>query len=263
MDSQTTISVDRNLVENVEAILRNIGGYCPSDIVAKAREKNPCITNADPDDLETLLENLDREIQIDIKDQGIKKFGNEVLLFVETIIKCFERYGLTFRVKPAGSFPLGLKIEEMDEFDFALEWINMPEQLLEFKEYISKGYYKNTKGIPLQVILSKCRNTGKVSIKRLTCQKPAINIVLSWSCPRGCKHNISLDLAASKKSGHTRKHVKDLTGRLEGTTFDEVIQDDEPVCYNSIFLPLFRRDRDRVTSIASSADTKFSRSGNF
>lgn len=53
MDSQTTISVDRNLVENVEATLRNIGGYCPSDIVAKAREKNPCITNADPDDLET------------------------------------------------------------------------------------------------------------------------------------------------------------------------------------------------------------------
>ena len=44
MDSQTTISVDRNLVENVEATLRNIGGYCPSDIVAKAREKNPCIT---------------------------------------------------------------------------------------------------------------------------------------------------------------------------------------------------------------------------
>ena len=182
MDSQTTISVDRNLVENVEATLRNIGGYCPSDIVAKAREKNPCITNADPDDLETLLENLDREIQIDIKDQGIKKFGNEVLLFVETIVKCFEIYGLKFRVTPAGSFPLGLKIEEMDEFDFVLEWINVPEQLTEICEYSSEGYYKNTKGIPLHVILSKCKNTGKVSIERLTCQKPAINIVLSWSC---------------------------------------------------------------------------------
>ena len=257
MDSQTTISVDRNLVENVEATLRNIGGYCPSDIVAKAREKNPCITNADPDDLETLLENLDREIQIDIKDQGIKKFGNEVLLFVETIVKCFEIYEPKFRVTPAGSFPLGLKIEEMDEFDFVLEWINMPEQLTEICEYSSEGYYKNTKGIPLHVILSKCKNTGKVSIERLTCQKPAINIVLSWSCPRGCKHGISLDLAASKKSGETWKHRKIHTARIEGTPFGEVIQDDEPVYYNSTFLPFFRRDRGRVTSNDSSADTNY------
>ena len=118
-----------------------------------------------PDDLETLLENLDREIQIDIKDQGIKKFGNEVLLFVETIVKCFEIYEPKFRVTLAGSFPLGLKIEEMDEFDFVFEWINMPEQLTEIWEYRSEGYYKNTKGIPLHVILSKCKTLARFLLK--------------------------------------------------------------------------------------------------
>ena len=124
-------------------------------------------------------------MQIDIDNEGIKRFGNEVLLFVKAVIDCLETlYGLKFRITPKGSFPLGLKIEEMDKFDFTLEWINMPEQVSELSkeelDFIFKENTKNTIGIAIQSILLECKSTGKVSVEGLTCKESAINIMLSW-----------------------------------------------------------------------------------
>ena len=231
------------MVKKVEASLANIGGYCPKDILKNAREKNHSEKELFRDYLETVLENLDREILIDIKDEGIKKFGNAVQFFVEKVIGCFEKLcGLKFTVTPAGSFPLGLKIEEIDEFDFVLNWSNMPKQVHELSrneiEFFFKENFKNTTGIALQVILSKCKNTGKVSIERLTCQEAAINLILSWLCPGGCRHYISMDLAVSQKS---KEFWEKRTDWLKGTPFEEVIKDEKekykPVYKHFTFLP--------------------------
>ena len=60
------------------------------------------------------------------------KISKSLVKLFESIAHFFEKLsGLRFEINSAGSFPLGNKIEAIDEFDFVLEWINMPKELTE------------------------------------------------------------------------------------------------------------------------------------
>ena len=224
-----------DIVEEVQESLRNIGRCCPDYIVKNAREKESTIKKPANKELSNVFVQLDNEIKINTKDGQIKEFSETILKFVKGIAHFIELLsGLKFKINPAGSFPLGNKIEHIDEFDFVLEWIDMPKKLKEFSVqeignlYFKRGPVKYYPGMIIRKLLLKCQNVDNITIKTLIQKGFAMNLVISWECSYCHKHEISLDLAVSLKSKDTmQKYLETMELSFKGTPFEETIESNE------------------------------------
>lgn len=115
---------------------------------------------------------------------------------------------LNFTVISGGSFPLNLKVEHLDEFDFVLVWKDKTD-LLEVG-WLLGGYYQRGEGVQksiimdaIKTVLVKFNKNGKLSDEILIEKVHAINTEFSWCCPLNHKHSVSLDLAISIKTSVT------------------------------------------------------------
>ena len=223
------------IVKEIRKSFRDIGRYCPEDIVKKARVKENKLKKPGNKEISNLLIQLDDGIKINIEDGHVKKFSNTILEFVKGITHFIEELsGLKFKINPAGSFPLGNKIEHIDEFDFVLEWINMPKKLTELTlREIGDLYFKvgpliNYSGMKIRQLLLECQDVENITIKTLIQKKFAMNLVVSWKCSSCHTHEVSLDLAVSLKSKDTmQKYLKMMGISFKDTPFEETIKSDE------------------------------------
>ena len=233
------IDIEDTIVKEIKESLRPIARYCPDEIVKNAREKESKVKKSNKKELPNVFIQLDNEIKIDVEDGHIKEFSETILKFVEGIALFFEKIsGLTFKINPAGSFPLGNKIEQIDEFDFVLEWINMPKELadLYFLEFEALQYCRTpANNSPGMIITSLFRELSfdlqdveKVTINTLIQKKFATNLVILWECSYHHKHEVSLDLAFSLKLKDPMKNYCDLRGRnFKNTPFEKAIESHE------------------------------------
>ena len=194
---------EKNVLDNLEKIV----SFCPSSILKKARKK---------DNLDQLLCNnpianevirLNSEIQVDKHDEGVKNFADAIFNFVVSLcdlIRYMHR-DLNFTVISGGSFPLNLKGEHLDEFDFVLVW----KDFLEVGCLLG-GFFQRGEGVlssvimdAIKTVLVKFNKNGKLSDEILIEKVHAINTEFSWCCPLNHKHSVSLDLAISCKTSVT------------------------------------------------------------
>ena len=229
--------------------MRDIGRYCPDYIVKSAREKKSTFKTPKNNESSNLFIQLDNEIKIDIEDDHIKEFSETILKFVKTIADIICKLsGLLFKVNPAGSFPMGNKIGQIDEFDFVLEWIDMPKDLtnLSLQEisslYFERGPVKRPykemihireihyPDMIIRQIFLECQDVDNITIKTLIQKRFAMNLIISWGC-LNChnKHEISLDLAVSLKSKDTayQKFSEITEISFKDTAFEQTIESDE------------------------------------
>ena len=187
-----SVRIEDTIVKEIKEGLRAIGRYCPNDLVKNAREKESKVKNSNNKELPNEFIQLDKEIKIDAEDENIKKFSETILKFVESIAHFFEKLsGLRFEINSAGSFPLGNKIEAIDEFDFVLEWINMPKELTELGFWqmwdfdYNRRSDRNSPGITrclFEILLLEIQDVEKVTVTTLIQKKFATNLVILWEC---------------------------------------------------------------------------------
>ena len=206
-------------------------------MVKNARERKSTVKTSNKNELASLLIQLDNEIKIDTEDDHIKEFSETVLKFVKGIAHYICKLsGLLFTVNPAGSFPVGNKIVQIDEFDFVLEWIDTPNELLKLSlQEIDDLYFKKDPvvhypGMIIRQLMLECQDVDNVTIKTLIQKRFAMNLVISWDCLY-ChdKHEISLDIAVSLKSKDKayQKSSEITEISFKGTPFEETNESDE------------------------------------
>ena len=214
--------------------------FCPSSVLKNARKK---------DNLDQLLCNnpianefirLNSEIQVDKHDDGVKNFADAIFNFVVSLcdlIRYMHR-DLNFTVISGGSFPLNLKVEHLDEFDFLLVWKDKTD-LLEVG-WLLGGYYQRGEGVlssvimdAIKAVLVKFNKNGKLSDEILIEKVHAINTEFSWCCPLNHKHSVSLDLAISIKTSVTsQKYFSENNFPLENGPFEHSLALNEKVYWN-------------------------------
>ena len=163
---------------------------------------------------------LDNAIKVNKDDPEAKAINIAVTGFVNQIARSVTCMGqiqgylyryVQLNVIPAGSFPLNLKINKPDEFDFILE-CNPQIDLQKIDMGHSIIYALREYGItPIQI-------------------KSAINFIISWLCKCGQRHNISVDLVICRKVEKTVEEYfreKDLS--LIGTVFENCIKTNQKV----------------------------------
>ena len=223
------------IVKEVRKSFRDIGRYCPEDIVKKSRGNKRRVKKPGNKEISNLLIQLDNEIKVNIEDGHVKKFSNTILKFVKGITYFIEESsGLLFKINPAGSFPLGNKIEHIDEFDFVLEWINVPKELTELtileigNLYFKEGTLIEYPRMIIHQLLLECLDVENITIKTLIQKKFAMNLVISWKCLSCHTHEVSLDLAVCLKSKDAmQKYLKMMGISFKDTPFEETIKSDE------------------------------------
>ena len=67
---------------------------------------------------------IDHEIYVDKNYEDVKKFGDAMFDCLSSLCNLmkYAKNELNFTVIPCGSFPLNVKIENLDEFDYFLVW---------------------------------------------------------------------------------------------------------------------------------------------
>ena len=112
---------EKKVLEN----LGNIASFCPSVILSDARKKRGLNQLCDDPRANEFIK-LDCAIYIDQDDKDVKKFGDTIFVWVSSFCDLI-RYlhnDLNFTVIPSGSFPLNVKIKNLNEFDYVLAWEN-------------------------------------------------------------------------------------------------------------------------------------------
>ena len=200
--------------------------FCPSSILENAKKRRDSkLLHHDvaPND----FVKLDNIIKIDKTDEEIKLFSNTVFQCVETLGKCiaYSFYDFNCKVLPAGSFPLNLKIEAIDEFDFIL--------ILESKVKA----YKIENWVELEKFHTKDELADIVKDIFLTCNYDklfceinlfrkayAVNIVIFWICSSNHRHSVSIDLALALRLSTTVQELFESSKfPLNGTPFERSI----------------------------------------
>ena len=131
---------------------------------------------------------------------------------------------IRFRVIPAGSFPLNLKIGEPDEFDFVLEYEVqcLPKKL----ENMVVRPILHTFYTHIRDILDNC---DILAIEK----NHAVNVIIFWSCHCEQEHAVHIDLAFSTKTEITvEDYLKDLGLPLRGTLFENCLDRNQNVYMN-------------------------------
>ena len=143
--------------------------------------------------------------------------------------------GLNFTVISGGSFPLNLKVEHLDEFDFVLVWKDFLEV-----GWLLGGYYQRGEGVlssvimdAIKTVLVKFNKNGKLSDEILIEKVHAINTEFSWWCPLNHKHSVSLDLAISfKRSVTSQEYFSEHNFPLKDGPFEHSLALNENVYWN-------------------------------
>ena len=233
------VHIEDTIVKEIKEGLRAIGRYCPNDLVKNAREKESKVKNSNNKELPNEFIQLDKEMKIDAEDENIKKFSETILKFVENIAHFFEKLsGLRFEINSAGSFPLGNKIEAIDEFDFVLEWINMPKELtelgfwqmqnLDYNRRSDRNYPGMITRCLFEKLLLEIQDVEKVTVTTLIQKKFATNLVILWECSYCHKHEVSLDLAFSVKLKDTmQKYFAMMSMNFKNTPFEKIMESRE------------------------------------
>ena len=135
---------DRVILDKEKKVLENlvnIVSFCPDGILSDAAKRRDLDQLFCDDPRANEFIKLDCEIYIDKDDKDIKKFGDAIFDWVTSLcdlIKAMHN-DLNFRVIPAGSFPLNVKVENLDEFDYVLAWENEAETA-KIQEISDRGY---------------------------------------------------------------------------------------------------------------------------
>ena len=156
---------------------------------------------------------LDNAIKVNKDDPEVKAINIVVTGFVNQIAKDLNCiiHNAQFRVIPAGSFPLNLKINKPDEFDFILEC----NPQIDIENY-DLGH----------CIMYALRSYGITPIRR----RSTINFIISWLCQCGQRHNISIDLViCTKKEKTVEEYFREIDFPLTGTVFENCIKTDQKV----------------------------------
>ena len=119
-------------INNVLQNFTNVLSFCPSSIVQNARGKKELNRLFCDDPVANEFLRLDHEIYIDKDDEDVKKFGDTIFNCVNSLCNSvrYTNNKLKFAVIPCGSFPLNVKIGNLDEFDYLLVW----EKQIEYPE---------------------------------------------------------------------------------------------------------------------------------
>ena len=217
-----------------EAFLE-LSNSCPSSILEKGKRRRNSnnLLRHDPAPIDFV--NLDSIIKIDKDDEGIKLFFNKVCHCVETVAKCVERFcqDWSCTVHPAGSFPLNLKIENIDEFDFVLILESKRES---FKINHGLFYLPFEKKVFVDIIEDVFRKSNydelsnfKINLFR---KRYAVNIRFSWTCPTRHKHLVDLDLVLDlKTSTSVQEYFESLNFPLKDTPFEGSINMNDNVSW--------------------------------
>ena len=176
----------------------------------------------------------------------MKKSRNSVTQFFIFLDSLFELVKIVhknfkFRVIPTGSFPVNIKICDMDEFDFVLFWENISEQY-ELEEFQTPGNFTNllstykTEIIDLiKKVLTMCKEYDNISEIRLFWKTYAINIEFCWFCSLNHKHSVSLDLAISIKTTTTlQEYYRRKNLSLKNAPFEQSIDYNENIYWNEL-----------------------------
>ena len=106
--------------EKVLENLVNITSFCPSVILSNEQKRRD-LNQFSCDDLRANdFIKLDNKIYIDKDDKDVSKFGDAMFNWVDSLCDLI-RYihnDLNFTVIPGGSFPLNVKVENLNEFDY-------------------------------------------------------------------------------------------------------------------------------------------------
>ena len=213
--------------------------FCPSSILEKAKRRRDSNKLFRHDPALNDFVKLDNIIKIDKDDEEVKLFSNTVFQCVETLGKCiaysFDHFNC--KVLPTGSFPLNLKIEAIDEFDFVLI-LDSKLESYKIENWVKLAAFHKRKELAdlVKDIFLTC-NCDKLLCEMNLFQKSyAVNIVISWICSSNHRHSVSLDLAlALKLSTTVQEFFESSNVSLNGTQFDRSINGDVNMCWNCGF----------------------------
>ena len=229
--------------EKVLKSLVNIASFCPSVILSDARKRRDLNQLLCDDPRANEFIKLDSQIYIDKDDKDVKKFGDAVFDLVTSLCDLirYKHNDLNFTVIPGGSFPLNVKVENLDEFDYVLAWENKAE-FAEYQELMNgcvdvviyKGSMLLIKILDaIKVVLLKSEEKQKFSDIELLIKCHAINIKFSWSCSSKHKHSVSLDLAISIKTSSTiQEFFSQKEFPFQETPFEDSININEKIYLN-------------------------------
>ena len=121
--------------EKINNVLQNfvkVLSFCPSSILRDAWKKKDLNGLFCGDPVANELLRLDHEIYVNKDDKDVKKFGDAIFNCVISLcnLMSYTNRELNFTVIPCGSFPLHVKIENLDEFGYLLVW----EKQIEYPE---------------------------------------------------------------------------------------------------------------------------------
>ena len=230
-------SKEKMVLEN----LVNIASFCPGVILSDARKRkglNQLLCN-DPRANEFVK--LDCEIYIDQGDKDVKKFGDAILDWVVSLCDLirYMHNDLNFTVIPSGSFPLNVKVENLNEFDYSLAWENK-SGVAKIQEFFDKACnFRQGEKISsalldvLKLVLIKSKENMNLPDIHLMEKEHAINIHFSWLCSSNHKHSVSIDLAISIKTSSTiQEYFSHVRCDLKETPFEDSIDINEKMYWN-------------------------------
>ena len=229
-----------NVVQNFTKVL----SFCPSSILRDARRKMDVNVLFCGDPLTNEFLRLDHEIYIDKDDEDVKKFGDAVFNCMSSLCNLMRYINndLKFTAIPSGSFPLNVKIENLDEFDYLLVYekqieLQESDNLLdcwlyvdEMKQLSSEIFYL------MREVLIKFEKNENVRDIKLIQKDRAINVQFSWLCSSKHRHSVSIDLAiAIRISTTVQEFFRLLNFPLKDTPFEQSIDFSENMYWNFYF----------------------------
>ena len=231
---------DKQVLKN----LVNIASFCPSVILSDARKRRDLNQLLCDDPRANEFIKLDSEIYIDKDDKDVQKFGNAMFNLVTSLCDLirYKHNDLNFTVIPGGSFPLNVKVQNLDEFDYVLDWENKVE-LATYQEFSNScaglvdiqidSVLLNKILDVIKLVLLKSEKNKKFSDIQLLLKIHAINIQFSWLCSSNHKHSVSLDLAILIKTSSTiQEFFSQVNFPFQETPFKDSININEKIYWN-------------------------------
>ena len=233
---------DRVIFDKEKMVLENfvnIASFCPDVILSDAAKRRDLDQLLCDDPRANEFIKLDCKIYIDKDDKDIKKFGDAIFDWVTSLcdlIKAMHN-DLNFTVIPAGSFPLNVKVENLDEFDYVLAWENKAE-IAKIQEISGGGHMllprlRQAILYVINVVLVKSEKKLNLSDIQFMRKAHAINIQFSFMCSSNHKHSVSIDLAISVRTSTTvQEYFSQIDFPLKGTPFEDSIDINEKMYWN-------------------------------
>ena len=238
---------DKVISDKEKKVLENLGNivsFCPDIILSDARRRRDLNRLLCDDPRANEFIKLDCEIYIDQDDEDVKKFGDVIFDWVSSLCDLirYMHNDLNFTVIPCGSFPLNVKVENLDEFDYLLAWENKVgvatiQEFFYGALYAHQGKQASSKlQDVLKLVLIKSKKNINLSDIYLMEKLHAINIHFSWLCPSNHKHSVSIDLAISIKTSSTvQEYFNHVKCALKETPFKDSIEINEKMYWNCSF----------------------------